>query len=197
MINRIQFQNRLRTNQLYQNDLTSGQLQGFNAFFDEWESNPNYKDIRWLAYILATAYHEVNKTMQPIAEYGRGKGKPYGSKLKYGGGPSKRTPYTTPDKLYYGRGHVQNTWYEIYEKLTKANKNGWDFLNDPDLLLTMKPSVWATFYGMTTGLYTGRKLAHYFDGNIEDAVNARKIINGKDKAELIALYYTRFLNCLQ
>lgn len=197
MINRITFQNRLKTNQLYPNPLTQGQLQGFNALIDAWEAFPAFVDIRWLAYIMATVYHEVNKTMQPIAEYGKGKGKPYGNKFKYGGGPGKRVVYTTPDKLYYGRGHVQNTWYEIYEKLTNANKFGWDFLNDPDLLLTMKPSVWATFYGMTTGLYTGRKLAHYFDGKKEDPLNARKIINGTDKAELIALYYHRFMECLK
>lgn len=197
MINRIQFQNRLRTKQLYQKDLTEGQLQGLNAILDEWEVNKHLIDIRWLAYILATVYHETDKTMQPIAEYGKGRGKPYGNKFKYGGGPGKRVAYTQPDKLYYGRGHTQNTWYEIYDRLTKANKNGWDFLNDPDLLLLMRPSIWATFYGMTTGLYTGRKLAHYFDHQLEDAVNARKIINGTDKAELIALYYRRFLECLK
>ena len=197
MINRIVFINKLRTTQLYNHDLSAGQLQGMTAILDEWESNPNYKDIRWLSYILATVYHETARTMQPIEEWGKGKGKPYGSKLKYGKGPNKRVPYTTPDKLYYGRGHTQNTWYEIYEKLTKANKNGWDFLNEPELLLLMKPSIWATFYGMTTGLYTGRKLAHYFDGSTEDAINARRVINGTDKAELIKLYYQRFMECLR
>lgn len=196
MINRIAFQNRLKTNQLFAN-VTPGQLEGLNALIDEYEGNKHLVDIRWLAYILATVYHETDKTMQPIAEYGKGKNKSYGTKLKYGGGPGKRVSYTTPDKIYYGRGLVQCTWYEIYDKLTKANKNGWDFLNDPDLLLKLRPSVWATFYGMTTGLYTGRKLAHYFDGSTEQPVNARKIINGTDKAELIALYYKRFMECLK
>lgn len=196
MINRIQFYNRLKTNQLF-NDVKPGQKAGMDAILDEWEGNQSLTDLRWLAYILATAYHETAKTMQPIAEYGKGAGKAYGKKLKYGGGPNKRVPYDQPDKLYYGRGHTQNTWYEIYDKLTKSNKNGWDFLNDPDLLLLMRPSIWATFYGMTTGLYTGKKLSQYFNSATEDWVNARRIINGTDKADLIALYGKRFLECLK
>ena len=148
MINRIAFINRLNTQNLFRNPFP-GQLQGLNAILDEWEANPNLTDLRWLAYILGTVYHEVDKTMQPIEEYGRGKGKPYGQKIKYGGGPNKRVPYSNQDKIYYGRGLTQNTWYEIYEKLAKAPRakaEKWDFLNNPELLLAMKPSVWATFY---------------------------------------------------
>lgn len=196
MINRIAFINRLKTNQLYANPLLKGQQDGLMAMIDEWEAR-RLTDIRWLAYILATVYHETGRTFQPIEEWGKGYGRPYGKKLKYGGGPNKRVPYDKPDQLYYGRGHTQNTWFEIYEKLTKANKNGWDFLNEPDLLLTMKPSVWATFHGMLTGLYTGKKLSDYFNSTTEDWVNARRIINGTDRAELIALYAKRFLECLK
>ena len=184
------FINRLRTYQLYQN-LNQGQIDGMNAILDEWEIR-ELTDRRWLAYILATVYHETDKKMQPIEEYGRGDGKTYGRKLKY-----SRVAYDKPDKIYYGRGHTQNTWFEIYEKLTKANDKEWDFLNEPELLLTTAPSIWATFYAMTTGLYTGVKLSQYFNNTKEDSIGARKIINGKDKAELIALYYTRFLECLK
>lgn len=199
MINRIAFQNRLNTHNLFKNP-NAGQLQGLNAILDEWEANPSLKDLRWLAYILGTIYHEVDKKMQPIEEYSKGQGKPYGQKLKYGGGPNKRVAYSKPDKIYYGRGLTQNTWYEIYEKLTKATRakaEGWDFLNHPELLLQMKPSVWASFYAMTTGLYTGRKLSHYFDGPLEDWDGARKIVNGTDKAGMIASYAQKFYECLK
>ena len=37
-------------------------------------------DLRWLAYMLATTFHETARTMQPIEEYGKGKGKTYGIK---------------------------------------------------------------------------------------------------------------------
>lgn len=198
MINRIAFFNRLKTQNLFPK-LLQHQVDGLNAILDEFETFYPDMDLRQLAYILATVYHEVNKTMQPIEEYGKGEGRSYGKKLKYGGGPGKRIPYDLPNKLYYGRGHTQNTWFEAYEKLTntkRAKAEGWDFLNNPELLLLMKPSIWATFYSMTTGLYTGRKLKQYFTDKITDWVNARRIINGLDKAELIAVYAKKFYNCL-
>lgn len=199
MITRIAFFNRLKSYNLFP-VLLQHHVDGMNAILDEWDSNPAYTDKRWLAYILATVYHETARTMQPIEEYGKGKGKAYGSKLKMGAGPGKRIAYTTPDKLYYGRGHVQVTWYENYEALSKTAKAklmGWNFLTNPELMLKMAPSVFATFYGMTTGLFTGRKLAHYFDGTKWDDVNARKIINGLDKADLIAVYARKFYECVK
>lgn len=197
-INRIALFNRLRTYNLYQKILQH-QVQGIDAIIDEWESKESYTDLRHLAYILGTVYHETDKTMQPIEEYSRGAGRDYGKKLKYGQGAGKRVQYQFPDKIYYGRGHTQNTWYEIYEKLTKAPyaiKMGWDFLNHPELLLEMKPSIWATFYAMTTGLYTGRKLSRYFNDTVENWDGARAIVNGEDKAELISTYSKKFLKCL-
>lgn len=198
MINRNHFFDTVRP-ALFNGAMSQGQVHGMEAILREWEAQ-GLTDNRWLAYILATAYHETAKTMQPIEEYGKGKGMDYGKKLKMGGGRGKRTPYTTPDKIYYGRGHTQNTWYENYNALTKAAaKQGkeWDFLNNPELLLQMEPSIWATFYAMKAGLYTGKKLADYFDVDTEDWVNARRIINGNDKAELIAGYGKKFMAALQ
>jgi hypothetical protein len=44
------------------------------------------------------------------------------------------------------------------------------------------------FIGMTRGTFTGKKFADYFNANADDWINARRIINGKDKANLIAGY---------
>lgn len=198
IINREKFYSSIRLD-LFPTGLKQSQVEGIEAILNYWEAS-NLDDLRWLAYILGTIYHEVAATMQPIEERGKGKGKDYGKKLKYGKGPGKRIPYTSPDKIYYGRGFPQNTWYEVYEALTKAafkyGKN-WDFLNHPELLLEMEPSVWATFYAMVSGLYTGKKLSHYFNKTKEDWVNARRIINVLDKAELIARYAKSFYSALQ
>lgn len=170
--------------------LTQSQVNGFEAIFDEFE-RLEWTDKRHLAYILATIWHEVGKTMQPIEEYGKGRGLKYGKRVWYDG-----RIYTDVPHIYYGRGLTQNTWRDIYLKLTKANAKGWDFVNNPDLLLKMEQSVWATFYAMHTGLYTGRKLSTYFNSTKSDAKNARKIINGLDKAELISGYYDKFLKSI-
>jgi hypothetical protein len=197
-MNRTTFYDAVRQ-PLFANKISEKQRLGMDAFFEEWERQ-QLTDLRWLAYMLATAYHETARTMQPIEEFGRGKKLEYGRKLKMGGGPGRRVPYTTPDKLYYGRGHTQNTWFENYEKLTKAAAkagHNWDFLNKPELLLEMEPSIWATFFAMQTGLYTGKSLMQFFNDTREDWLNARKIINGLDRAEQIASQARIFFAALQ
>lgn len=197
MINREKFYVAIRLH--YGGVIKQPQVQGFEALLTEFERR-QLTDIRWLAYILATVFHETDRSMQPIEEYGKGRGKDYGKKLKYGKGPGKRIPYDFPDQLYYGRGLAQNTWYEIYQALTihaMKERKGWDFLNHPELLLLMEPSVWAIFHGMTTGLYTGKALADYINPVKCDWKNARRIINSLDRAEDIASYAITFYNALR
>jgi putative chitinase len=50
---------------------------------------------------------------------------------------------------------------------------------------------------MIKGMYTGKKLSDYFDKNTDDPVNARRIVNGTDKAKLIAKYYENFLDSIK
>jgi putative chitinase len=196
MINRETFYPAIRP--LFGGKIIQPQVQGLEALITEFERR-QLTDIRWLAYILATVYHETAKTMQPIEEYGKGRGKDYGKKLKYGKGVGKRVPYSVPDQLFYGRGLTQNTWYENYDALTRAAvKQGkdWNFLQQPELLLQMEPSVWATFHAMTSGLYTGKALADYINPVKCDWKNARRVINGLDRAEDIAGYAITFYNAL-
>jgi hypothetical protein len=161
---------------------------GAQAIIKYWHSNPLHKDKRWLAYILATAYHETAHTFDPVCEIGKGKLRPYGRKRKQTG-----EPYTN-EHLYYGRGHVQLTWYENYDKFGKLL--GIDLLNNPDLALDMDTSIRIMFKGMTRGLFTGVNLSRYFNDEREDWISARKIINGTDKAEMIADYAKEFLSLI-
>lgn len=189
MINRKETYEKIKK-QFGLKSLSQKQVEGFESIFDEFEKE-KLIDNRYLAYILATVWHEVGGTMQPIEEIGKGKNYKYGKRVWIDGRIYADVPH-----IYYGRGHVQNTWRDNYLKLTKSNPNNWDFVNKPELLLQMQPSIWATFYGMLTGLYTGKKLSNYFNDKISDPVNARRIINGTDKAQLIAGYYTKFLNSI-
>lgn len=196
MINKKAFYSNIRS--FFGGSLNRLQVQGVESIIDEF-SRRDLSDVRWLAYILATVYHETGKTMQPIEEIGKGAKKDYGKKLKYGHGVGKRIPYSVPDKIYYGRGLVQATWYEIYDALTRvAMKQGknWNFLQQPELMLQMEPSVWATFHGMTTGLFTGKSLMDYINIKKCNWKDARRIINGIDRAEDIAHYAITFHNAL-
>lgn len=183
---------------LFHGKISGHQFEGIEAFLNEWNRQKGY-DWRRLCYMLGTAYHETAGTMQPIEEFGHGTGRDYGKKLKMGSGPGNRIPYTKPDKLYYGRGHTQNTWYENYLALTKAAKaqaRNWDFMNQPELLLQMEPSIWATFYAMKVGLYTGKRLDQFFNRETEDWIGARKIINGSDRAATVASYAMHFYDAV-
>lgn len=158
--------------QLFGGKLKPSQVTGLSAILDYWEANLAAKDDRWLAYALATAYHETDKTIGPIREYGLGKHRPYG------------VPAGPYGKVYYGRGLVQLTWLANYQKM--SGQIGKDLVADPDLALKLENAVPIMFIGMEEGLFTGAGFSRFFNATKQDWVGARKIINGVDKAQLIA-----------
>jgi putative chitinase len=191
------FYDYIRTN-LFGGQLKPSQFDGISSILGECQL-AGVTDNRWIAYILATAFHETAKTMQPIEEYGKGKNYDYGKKLDIGKGVGKRVPYSTPDKLYYGRGYCQITWRSNYANMTKLLKV--DLINYPELALDKKIAAKILIEGMTKGHsgwgdFTGKSLEDYFNTKITDWVNARKIINGLDKSELIAGYAKKFFEAL-
>lgn len=155
---------------LFDGALKTKQVTGLSAMVDYWEANLSKKDDRWLAYTLATAHHETDRSFGPIREYGLGKGKKY--------------------YPYYGRGLVQLTWDYNYKSMGK--KIGVDLIDKPDLALDLGNAVPIIFIGMTEGIFTGKKLSDYLAPNLADWVNARRIINGKDKASLVASYALKY-----
>jgi putative chitinase len=144
---------------------------------------------RQISYILATIYHETATTFKPIEEFGKGKGKPYGQFFDVDG-----SKYTGLTNLYYGRGLVQLTWLSNYVRAKK--EIGVDFVNKPDLALDLNNAIKITNYGMIEGWFSGRKLDNYINETKTDYVGARYIINGTDKAQLIATYAVAFENSL-
>lgn len=160
------------------------QIAVINAIAVEWERR-RLTDLRWLAYIMATAWHEARFISQ--REVGRGKGRAYGK-------PDKRT-----GQIYYGRGLVQLTWYANYLKFEKTLNL--PLTTDPDLALQVPVSVAILFEGMTTGItakdaFTKYQLEDFFNAQTDDPVGARRIINGTDKAKLIAGYHALILDVL-
>lgn len=174
------------------NRLTQEQVNGCEAILNAWTGG----DDRQLAYVLATAFHETAGTMAPVRE---------------GSTPSRRLTdaqarrvvakyrYGKPDAetghVYYGRGLVQLTWRRNYEKM--GRKLGMDLVWMPDGVLDLSVSARILITGMTDGDFTGKKLSDYFTAAKEDPEGARRIVNGTDKASLIAGYYKNFLDSLK
>jgi hypothetical protein len=139
----------------------------------------------WLAYGLATAWHEAR--FRPQAEWGKGKGRPYAAKGKYG-------------QPQYGRGLVQLTWDRNYEWADEACELGGALLKNFDLALEPEIAVRILVKGMATGAFTGKSLRRYmngWNGTHGEFVACRKIINGTDKAQQIAGYGERIQEALR
>lgn len=164
MIDRRNFFDCIRP--MFGGKIAGDQVDGMTKILDEWEKR-KLEDKRWLAYMLATVFHETAQKMQPIQEYG-----------------SEHYLKSKPYWPYIGRGLVQVTWKTNYAKFGITEPG--DLMKWPDCLLPL-------FDGMIQGMFTGKRLSDYFSTSHNDPVQARKIINGLDKAAMIAGYYKKFL----
>ena len=164
--------------------LNQGQVDGFNTLLNATADWP----VSWRAYALATAWHETAFTMQPIKERGTDA---YFTRMY---DPKGVRPHVAANlgntkpgdgAKYAGRGYVQLTGRRNYTRYGIADR--------PDE--AMKPDVAAAILksGMADGIFTGRKLSDYLPG---DYLNARRIINGTDKAKIIAGYAAAFEGAL-
>lgn len=175
---------------LFGGSLSQPQVDGIEAIIAFWESTYRVLDMRFIAYSLATVYHETAQTMQPIEEYGHGRGHPYGQ------------PAGPWHQVYDGNGDVQLTWLANYQKaqdrLTKLGliEAGVDIVKNPALARRLDIAVKILVIGMMEGWFTNKRLAEYFNQIANDPVGARRIINGTDRANLIANYFGDFLTAL-
>lgn len=169
-------------NVLFTAGYTQAQTDSINAILRE--CNLQGVSLRTqIGYLLATAYHECynpktpNTRITPMREFG---GEAY---LK--------------DKKYYpyvGMGFSQLTWEENYKK--ESIRLDIDLINNPELMLQIPIAANSHVYCITNGTYTGAKLSKYVNANKTDFPNARRTVNGTDKAELIAGYASEFTKCI-
>jgi predicted chitinase len=130
------------------------------------------------AYVIATAQWETANTFKPVRE----------AFWKSEAWRKQNLRYWP----YYGRGLVQLTWKTNYQKYGKIL--GINLVGNPDLALNPNVSLFTLVHGFLTGSFTGRKLTDYVNNSKTDFTNARRCINGKDKALQIADLVTKYLN---
>jgi putative chitinase len=191
---------------LFSGSISQSQVDGQNAILDAAQAivakNLAWvvRDMRHLAYMLATTYHETSKEMQPIEEYGKGEGMSYG----------KKDPET--GQTYFGRGFVQLTWRDNYAKATQRlglSKTPDDMEWHASRALDPTIASDVMFQGMEEGWFRPpNNLSLYFDEDTDDPYGAREIINGDKKTvpswssgvsigNLIKDYHGKFLAALQ
>jgi putative chitinase len=132
------------------------------------------------AYVLGTVHWETNATFEPVKE---------AYWVKNAEAWRKKNLRYYP---WYGRGFIQLTWLENYIKAGK--KLNVDLTSNPDKVMDPQISAKIAVIGMKEGWFTGKDLNDYIDGIDESAkedflefYNARRIVNGMDKANQIAV----------
>lgn len=200
--------------------LTSTQVAGVQAIL-AWCAKLGVVDLRFIAYILATAFHETGGSFKPGKEnlnyaasalrskfsrerisladadkYGRTKGKAADqvmiANLIYGGAWGLRN---LGNKLlgdgwrFIGRGFVQLTG--------RRNYTLYGIADTPEKATEIDMAARIIVDGMIKGVFTGRKLAQYIVDTSFNAVAARAVVNGTDKASLIERHYSAILAALE
>lgn len=182
---------------LFGGTFTQGQVDGIDAnldYIDRLVWHPSSADTKffdyWNAYMFATDFHETGRTMQPIVE--RGSQSYLQGKRYY---------------PYIGRGKVQLTWEENYSrsdrKIAESDLVSQDTLDTlpggvvnqhgvMDQALVMEVACCNLFVGCWEGWYTGHKLWDHLTNTKKDYSNARRIVNGTDRAADIAGYAEKF-----
>lgn len=174
---------------LFGGTLTIDQVEGMTALLEAWGRLGN-GNRQQLAYILATAFHETARTMQPIYERGA---RSYFDKYEPGTPLGRRLGNTQPGDgfRYRGRGFVQLTGRRNYK--FAGGKLGIDLIGRPDDALGTVIAAEILITGSLEGWFTGKSLGAFID-DIDEAddaetrefIAARRTINGQDKATLIA-----------
>lgn len=160
------------------------QLTGLERLLDYIDRDPEIKDVRWAAYMLATVKLECWDTWQPIRERGKGAGRFYGKPVTVTGSDGKKYTHT-----YYGRGYVQLTLPGNYSEVSKKLGLGDELLIRPDGVLEPDLAYKIMSLGMRKGWFRGKKLSDYINGRTTDYKNARNIINSNlDEWERIKGY---------
>ena len=178
--------------------LTKSQVENIKVIIDTWQREYPDQPDNCLAYLLATAFHETAHRMEPIKEYGskRRANRLYGVE---GSNPSRARKMGNTMRgdgaRYMGRGYVQLTWKTNYKKL--GEHVGLDLVKKPNLALEPEIAAQALVYGCMSGMYTGKELTDYCNESKTDFVNARGVVNGTDKAKLIAGHAENFLEAIE
>lgn len=168
--------------------LSDMQKQGFETVLAACAGAP----LAHAAYMLATPWHETAKTMQPVRE-----------------------AFWLPEAWrkehlryypWYGRGYVQLTWDYNYAKADKEAaaagliKAG-EMIANAELAMRPDIAAFIMLRGMTEGWFTGVKLSTVLPmsgvATADQYTNARTIINGHDKADLIEDYAQAFERALR
>ena len=147
--------------------------------------NCQVSDRGQIAYILATTEHEskLGLWMEELAS-----GSAYEGRRDLGN--------TQPGDgvRFKGRGYTQITGRVNYQRW--SDKLGIDLISQPEKAAEPKIAARIIVQAMKEGSFTGVGLSKYINGQARDFRNARRIINGLDRADHIAKIAQRYYSAI-
>lgn len=215
---------RKRDSGLFGTSLSQSQVKGLERLLNVWDKYYASDPIEFLAYNLATSYHETGATMQPIrenlnysAEGLRNTFPKYFSGVQaaeYARQPQRIANRAYANRMgngneasgdgwrYRGEGDVQNTGKANAARATKELNALFnldiDLVANPDQRGDPFVSAHSLFLGNKEGWWTGKKLGDFIKtGTFAEFKKARAVVNGSDQADKIAGYAVAFLAILK
>jgi putative chitinase len=167
--------------------LGQNQVDGLNILLNATVDLP----LEHRAYVFATAWHETGPTgsslhMLPRKEIWG----PSEAQKRYEGNRGLGNTQPGDGKLFMGRGYVQITGRANYVKASAIT--GQPLVSNPDLAMQASIAAKIIVDGMTKGWFTGKSMADY-----DTYIEMRRVVNGTDKASLIAGYAKSFEEALR
>lgn len=158
-------------------------VDGLNFILDNMYGEYRFDYQSHEASFLAQIKHETGGLFQPITERGS---REYFNKYEPNTSIGKNlgNVYDGDGYFYRGRGFLQITGRENYKRFSKLLMV--DLISTPDKALDPTISYKIAYYGVRSGLFTGVSFYRYMNSARTDFKNARKVVNGLDKADKIA-----------
>ena len=182
--------------------LSVAQLDGLNRLLDAFAARRDLFDPRHQAYILASAWHETGARMQPVTENlnysARGLLATFPNRFSADEAKAyARQPEKIANRVYAGRmGNGEEAGGDgwrfrgrgLVQITGRRNYRSFGIESAPDKALDPIVATRILINGMVSGAFSGARLSDYFRPGREDWVKARAIVNGRDKADLVAGY---------
>lgn len=182
--------------------LSAGQVAGLSRLLDAFAARRDLFDPRQQAYVLATAWHETGARLEPVAEnlnysargllatfphrFSEDEAKRFARQPErianrvYAGRMGNGDEASGDGWRFRGRGLVQITG--------RRNYRCFGIERAPDRALDPEIATRILINGMVSGAFSGARLCDFFRPGREDWEKARAIVNGTDKAALVAGY---------
>lgn len=185
---------------MFGGSLSAEQVTGMDAIFGAWERYGD-NDMRKLGAVFGNVKRETGSKMVPVREGFKtsdAEARAYVKRQKYA--------YAVIDRngqMAYGRGPLQLTWPDNYEKADRELGLNGSLIKNYDRALEPDIGARIAVRGMMEGWFSADKktkqrlkLSTFFSATVTDWAHHRRIVNGMDHADEVATFGKQFYAAL-